>query len=350
MKMIEQQAYAAAQTILAELSSIHVAIASVLDGTIDGEIWVDRPVDPRIAIAVNGDAYFLAGNPDVPQDTLEGIGEVIPDWAYLFIEDRWLPHLPGVWRNASSLPHPRIRMGHIPGSPLPEPASSPEGFEIVPINRTLFDRAPGNLDRLEECIEGWASPGAFFDGAIGYCALHDGNIVSHSVTDSVSGTRCEIGVGTDAAFRRRGLGRAVVAATAAECIRRGIPAIEWHSHASNLGSLAIGRQVGFIELDRHTAFSCSLPAENVGDLDPEHCRELAAHFEEASAQIGWCRFHAAGARALAGDHAAALENVRILIESDWEGQAEWLEAFWALQPISDDPGFQTLLAAKRARD
>lgn len=83
---------------------------------------------------------------------------------------------------------------------------------------------------------------------------------------------------------------------------------------------------------------------------PNHCRDLAAHFERAGEQINWSRFHAAGARALAGDREGALANVRLLIESDWEGEAEWLEEFWALQTLADDPAFQALLARKRELD
>ena len=162
-------------------------------------------------------------------------------------------------------------------------------------------------------------------------------IGSHSVTDSVSGQRCEVGVGTEPDFRRLGLGRVVASMTTAECVRRGLHGVEWHSHESNKGSIAIGRSIGLSELDQHVAYSCRLPAENVGDLDTDHCRELASHFERASGQINWSRFHAAGARALAGDREGALENVRLLIESDWEGEAEWLEEFWALQTLADDP-------------
>lgn len=347
MNLIEQEAYRAAQTILTDLSATHIAIAAVLDGVIDGEVWIDDPVQPQVAIVVNDDAYYLAGNPAIAIHSLSAVSESIPDWAYLFVEDRWIPHLAQLWRNPFALRRPRIRMGFVAGRSLPVQPPVPADFEIVPIDRKLFDRDPGNLDVLEDCVEGWICRDAFFDTAIGFCALHDGRIVSHSVTDSVCGSRCEVGVGTDSAFRGNGLGRAVVAATIAECVRRGRHAIEWHTHASNKGSLAIARAVGLVELDRHMAFSCRLPAENVGDLDPDHCLELAAHFERAAVRIDWCRFHAAGARALAGDREGALENVRLLIESDWEGEAEWLEAFWALQSLAQDSEFQALVARKR---
>ena len=347
MQKIEHETYSVAQTILAELSSIHVAVASVLDGTIDGEVWVDNPASPRVAVVANGDAYYLAGSPDTEADVLAGLRETLPDWAYLFAETRWVPHLSKAWSNAYAIPHPRVRMGHVAGTALPAVRQPGPGFEILPVDRALFDRNPGNLDVLEDCVEGWTSPDAFFDLAVGYCALHNGQIVSHSLTDSVSGQRCEVGVGTESDFRRQGLGRVVASMTIAECVRRGLHGVEWHSHASNKGSIAIGKSIGLLELDRHVAYSCRLPAENIGDLDRDHCRGLAAHFERASGQINWSRFHAAGARALAGDREGALENMRLLIESDWEGEAEWLEEFWALQTLADDPEFKALLARKR---
>lgn len=350
MQKIEQEAYSVAQTTLTELSLIHVAVVSVLDGTIDGEVWVDNPANPQVAVVANGDGYYLGGTPDAEAETLGGLREIIPDWAYLFAAPHWVPHLPRAWSNAFAIPHPRIRMGHVTGAALPAVRQPGPGFEILPIDRALFDRNPGNLEVLEDCVEGWTSPEAFFNLAVGYCALHNGRIVSHSLTDSVSGQRCEVGVGTETDFRRQGLGRTVASMTVAECVRRGLHGVEWHSHASNKGSIAIGGSIGLSELDRHVAYSCRLPAENIGDLAPDHCRDLAAHFERASEQINWSRFHAAGARALAGDREGALANVRLLIESDWEGEAEWLEEFWALQSLADDPSFLALLARKRELD
>ncbi|MDZ3833515.1 MAG: GNAT family N-acetyltransferase [Sphingopyxis sp.] len=350
MQKIEQEAYWVAQTTLTELTSIHVAVASVLDGTIDGEVWLDDPANPQVAVVANGDAYYLAGNPDAEAETLGGLREIIPDWAYVFAEPHWVPCLPKAWSNAFAIPHPRIRMGYVAGAARPAVRQPGPGFEILPIDRALFDRNPGNLEVLEDCVEGWTSPEAFFNLAVGYCALYDGRIVSHSLTDSVSGQRCEVGVGTESGFRRQGLGRMVASMTIAECVRRGLHGVEWHSHASNKGSIAIGGSIGLSELDRHVAYSCRLPAENVGDLSPDHCRDLAAHFERASEQISWSRFHAAGARALADDREGALANVRLLIESDWEGEAEWLEEFWALQTLANDPAFRALLARKRELD
>lgn len=350
MKKIELEAYSAAQNILTELSAVHVAIPAVLGGVIVGEVWVDDDENPQVAIAVNGDAYYVAGNPAATGQTPESVRALIPDWAYLFVEEPWVPYLSRAWTNPFAVPHPRVRMGYVPGSMLSGPYPALAGFDLVPIDRALFDRNPGSLELLEDHAEGWTSRDAFLDRAIGFCVLRDGQIVSHCVTDSVIGSRCEIGVGTDLAFQRLGLGRAAAAATIAECIRRGVPEIEWHSHAANKGSLAIGKSIGLVELDRHVAQSCSLPAENAGDLAADQCLQLAHHFERAGEQINWCWFHAAGARAQAGDLAGALANIRLLIDSDWDGEADWLEHSWALRVLVGMPEFAALLARKRAAE
>lgn len=343
MKKLEQETFTVAQAILNELSSVHVAIASILDGSISGELWVDNVVSPQFVIVANGDAFYLAGTLNVPQETLSAVKEIIPDWAYLFVDAPLVPHLAKLWNNQLFVPHSRIRMGYQAGETLTDLCSIPDKFEIVPVNKALFDRNPGNLDALAEKIETWSSPEAFFESAIGYCVLFDNRIVSHSITDSISGSRCEIGVETDYEFRRQKLGCAVAGRVVAECLRRGIHDVEWHSHASNIGSQAIAKALGMTELDRHVAYSASLPAENIGDLSDTDCHMLAAHFERASQQIGWCRFHAAGAYALIGDRENALKHTRLLIESGWEGEAEWLQEFWALRSLRDDPEFISLL-------
>lgn len=64
MLQLEPKAYSAAHSLLNDLSRVHVTVPAVLDGSIDGDIWVDRPVEPRVALLANGDAYYLAGSPE----------------------------------------------------------------------------------------------------------------------------------------------------------------------------------------------------------------------------------------------------------------------------------------------
>lgn len=349
MYKLEQEAYPAAHSLLNDLSATHVAISAVMEGAIDGDVWVDRPVDPTVAVLTNGDAYYLAGSPDLAIASYPALKELIPDWAYFFIEDRWADSLGNIWSNPFALSHPRLRFGlKDNASAAQTPPALPEGFRLQPISQALLDLEPGNLDTVTDLMEGWGSPDLFLAKAVGFCVLHGGKIVSHCATDSVSGNRCELGVGTEPGYRRLSLGRAAVAASISECLRLGLSGIEWHTHASNRGSIAIARATGLVEVDRHMAYSGNLPAENVGDLDLTTCRDLGVHLEGASEHVAWYRFQAAGAWALAGERQRALENLRRLVDGGWEGEAEWLEGYWALTSLINDPEFEAIVARQRA--
>ncbi|OCP10124.1 MULTISPECIES: GNAT family N-acetyltransferase [unclassified Ensifer] len=348
MLQLEPKAYSTAHSLLNDLSRVHVTVPAVLDGSIDGDIWIDRPVEPRVALLANGGAYYLAGSPEQASGSVAALKRLIPAWAYLFVEDRWSGRLDDIWSNSFALPHPCIRLGLSGAHRTGVAAALPDGFHLARIDQVLLDLDPGNLDTVTDLMDGWHSSELFLKKAVGFCVLHDGCIVSHCATDSVSGKRCELGVGTEARYRRLGLAKAAAIATVAECVNRGVPEIEWHTHASNKGSIATAKGSGLTELDRHIAFSGNLPAENIGDLDLATCRDWAQHLERASGHIGWYRFHAAGAWMLAGERSRALANLRQLVDGGWEGEAEWLEGYWAIQSLVDDPEFQAIVARQRA--
>ncbi|ANK75873.1 MULTISPECIES: hypothetical protein [Ensifer] len=154
MLLLEQAAYPAAQFLLKDFSSTHVAIAAVLDGIIKGEVWVDRPVEPRVALLANGDAYYLAGLPDEAGDSFADLKELIPDWAYFFVEGRWSDRLGDIWSNGFARPHPLVRMG-LPGASHGLAATMlPDGFRLVPIDQRLLDLESGNIETVTDLMEG----------------------------------------------------------------------------------------------------------------------------------------------------------------------------------------------------
>jgi GNAT superfamily N-acetyltransferase len=346
MHKLERETFAVARPVLDGLIQTHLSLTSILDGTLDGAVWVDDPDHVSLVLVEGGDAYYLAGAPDVSAATAENLERLIPDWVYLFAEAPWSGRLEKVWANPFVVPHPRVRLGLSSGQ-LVTTGPVPEGFELAPIDRALFERAPEGIEALHDEMDGWASPELFFERAVGFCALHDGVIVSHCLTDCVSGRRAEIGVGTEPDYRRRGLGRLVSAATLAECLRRGIDDVAWHSHASNKGSIAIALGLGLVERDRHLAHSARLPAENAGDLDVAQCRALGAHFEAAGRVISWHWYYSAAAWALAGEDQRAIDNLGWLVDSGWDGAADWLEEFWALQTLIGNPAFAAIVERQR---
>ena len=66
--------------------------------------------------------------------------------------------------------------------------------------------------------------------------------------------------------------------------------------------------------------------------------------------IGWYNFHAAGAWALLGDRTRALASLERLVDGGWDGEAEWLEDYWALQGLTGDAAFKAIVERQRAAE
>lgn len=341
MQLLDETAYEAVRPLLTRTISLHASATAILAGVLDGQVWADDPHKPAVALVSDGEASYLGGDPARLAEPA-ALQVLIPAWTYLFPEDDWVPRLSDIWDNRYARPHPRLRFA------LERPAADmalPDDFELVQINRSNLSRYPALQAFAEGEAGGWCSFEDFLDVGVGYVVLHGGQVVSHCLADCVMGSRAELGVGTDEAFRRLRLGRA---AAVNECLRRGIVDVGWHCHASNAGSIGIAEAVGFRRQHAYTAYSSNLPAENVGDLSAAQCRDWARHLEAAAESVLWHDFHAAGAWTLAGEPERALRCLDRMVSAGWRGRAEWLEQHWAYAAIRDMPAFQAIVARQRA--
>lgn len=343
MQLLDETAYEAVRPLLTETLCLHAPVDAILAGGLEGQVWTDDPAQPAVVLVSDGEASYLAGDPDrlVRPAALR---RLIPAWTYFLPERNWSSRLSAVWDNPFARPHPRLRLTL--GQPAPVPVL-PAGFELAAIDRAGAARHPAVAALAEEQADGWRSATALLEAGVGHAVLRDGAVVSHCVPDCVVGARVELGVGTEPGFRRLGLARTAAAAAVAACLRRGIDEIGWHCHASNAGSLRIAEAIGLREEIRYVGYSSNLPAENVGDLTAAQCRDWAVHLEAASAQVNWHAFHAAGAWALAGEHARALACLARLVDGGWQGEAEWLEEHWAFAAIRDSAAFRAIVARQR---
>jgi len=340
MQLLNETAYEAVRPLLTETISRHAPVAAILAGTLEGVIWTDDPAQPTVVLVSDGEASFLAGDPDrLVQPAM--LRALIPAWTYFLPEDNWIHRLSEVWDNPFARPHPRLRFAL---EQPPTGSTPPPGFELVRIDRASVAEHPALHDLAGD---GWRSRDDFLELGIGYAVLHEGAVVSHCTADCVVDGRAELGVGTEEGFRRLGLARAAATAAVGECLRRGVADVGWHCHASNAGSIRIAEAIGMRRQAAYFGYSSNLPAENVGDLSPEQCRDWAAHLEAAAAKVIWHGFHAAGAWALAGEPDRALRCLDRLVESGWQGRAEWLEDNWAFAAIRDGAAFKAIVARQR---
>src|SRR5262249_2169826 len=77
------------------------------------------------------------------------------------------------------------------------------------LQRTSLKNMPAVTDWIQE---NWLSQEYAMKYSFGRCLVHDTVIASWCLVDCVSGTRCEIGIHTDPAFRKRGYAALTVSA------------------------------------------------------------------------------------------------------------------------------------------
>lgn len=335
---------------LAPLTTHHLSVAAVLAGTVAGKVWVDTPEQPRVGYAETPEGYYLTGDPHA-SDLYAALHALIPPYAYLIVEPAaWDAVLDQVWSNPFARPHGRrtyrLHSLRLTGWRTHLPA----GYSVVPLDAALAERTElqGHAHLMDHA-ENWPSRDAFLALNCGVCAIRDDAIVSYALADCVVGDRCELGVATEAAHRRRGLATLVTAAAIERAQAAGIQEIGWQCFASNAGSIAVAEKVGFQPFADYLAYSMVLPAANAGDLSVAECAAWALHCERASETLPWCAFHAAGAWAQAGEPARALLNIEWLIDSQWQGLPEWLETHWMFAELRTTPAFQEKLATLRAQ-
>jgi RimJ/RimL family protein N-acetyltransferase len=222
----------------------------------------------------------------------------------------------------------------------------PDGYQLMPVDRDLLARPElRNHNHVAEWVEGWHSVDDFLKNGFGYCLIQGDTIASWCIADTVLGARCEMGVMTDAGHRRRGLAAIVVSAAVERCLERGFTEIGWHCLASNAGSVAVARTVGF-EIERaYDGYSSFLPAENPADLSVDEYREWAMHYERVTGDGLGYSFHAAEAWAMAGEPERALAYLCRLGEMGWQGRTEWLEHNWRFDSLREHPTYGAVLAA-----
>jgi GNAT superfamily N-acetyltransferase len=92
----------------------------------------------------------------------------------------------------------------------------------------------------------WGSAEAFLAGGFGFALFDGSEPVSWCLADCAVEARCELGIHTHPAYRRRGLATMVVAATVAQALAAGYGEVGWHCSEDNQGSQGVAEKVGFM--------------------------------------------------------------------------------------------------------
>jgi len=249
----------------------HLASAAVIDGNSPGLILVDDADQPRSAFMLSPEGSYLAGDPE-NDDFNRALNEAVvarralgKDVGALFLvvdPESWRDRLPDIV--APHTPVAEKRRHYVCRSVRYDWRSHlPEGYTVRRIDPSLLEDpeiiVPEHV--TDWMIGNWGSIDAFLEGGFGFAAMTGDELVSWSLTDCVSGERCEIGIRTVPAHRRRGLAAATAAAAVEHALSGDFSMVGWHCPETNLGSIGTAERVGFAKERDYTAYHAFLDRE-----------------------------------------------------------------------------------------
>ena len=246
----------------------NLAVDSIIEGTIPSAIYVDDPARPRAAITWNGARVFLSGDPDDSAFD-EGLRDLFDQTLFPGIQATGgdvvvLYYAPDAWESRMDFlldgrPAHRYLRHFYTTAELKQRFSLPEGFELRPVDRILFDQTHlKNIDSLiEEMRSERPSVDAFLAHSFGFCALCGDELAGWCLSEYNSADRCEIGIETLEKYQRRGIGAATASALIEKATSQEMT-IGWHSYADNLPSVALAQKLGFDKATEYSVYIVTL--------------------------------------------------------------------------------------------
>jgi RimJ/RimL family protein N-acetyltransferase len=261
---------------------IHLAIRSLLEGSTPGAILVDDPIRPHLALAEHDNRYYLAGAADLPTSKVAlrdyFLESVYADrqktgrgWFVLYVPPGpWEKIIPELMGDRNLVPRGRQYYVHDMGGELTRPSPNhridwrpqlPEGFVLRPVDPALLDEPIKDLDDLKEemCSER-SSVEEFLAKSFGVVLVdahsqdRGGMLAGWCLSEYNCADYCEVGIGTQEPYRRRGFATLMGGAMIEQAQSKGVTKIGWHCFTSNQASIATALKLGFRMVTDYPAF------------------------------------------------------------------------------------------------
>ena len=246
--------------LFAETPANRAVLFAPLDGYNPGHVFVDDLEHPRSACVVlgypayTGDIFLGGDSTDAAFNAAVGdllADEVIPSMLadqgegnlmFFSTTEAWQNTLDSVLsaykvqrlvRTIFSLDRERFQTDHADWR-----ERVPDGYRVLRADRELARQIPG-------AAELWGSLDSFMARGFGFCVLHGEAMVSRCQPVFIGDGRAELGVGTNADYRRRGLATLAGCACIEHCLDLGLKP-EWGCFY-NEASGALARRLGFVQ-------------------------------------------------------------------------------------------------------
>jgi RimJ/RimL family protein N-acetyltransferase len=360
--------YSRVRSILQTLD-IHLVINAILTSRTEGQVYVDDPDQPQVALAQHHHRFYLA-----MQDPAAGAG-LLTYWSEVLYpqaqaaghemyvlyaaSDAWAPLIEETLASRGPIPAPR-QYWAISTQEQREIPPLPDGYRITAVDEVVrHETGLAHLDELIKEIESeHASLEAFRKESFGVCALYqEREIAGWCLAEYGNTERCEVGIETQPEHRRRGLGTAMTVALVAQARARGLSQIGWHSYTRNVPSVRTARKAGLHKVCDHPAYIGHFdPIVHLSDrgynaIGQGRLEEGLAWLQSAFAQTAFAQGAAPGwAYYTAGCACAALdrhdEAFRYLDQAIEHGFAErtLYETDDRLRALQGTPKWQALIA------
>jgi len=252
--LLEPDAYASVQTLFGD-RTCHLAVVTVLAGSLKGRIYVDDPARPRTAILIpsNRHRVYVSGEPDPHQlaDVIHLLSKESGEESYGFVmyddpSHSWQPALEQLLQTHEIAS--RTRQWYRLREPSwKTPSSLPEPITIARIDEMLVaDPTLVNRDLLLEEIHS-ESPSLehFFRQNFGFCARDGQQLIAWCLAEYHAQGRYELGIETIEAYQRQGIATHLADTVIRHAFAQRATEIGWHCWADNTPSVATALMVGF---------------------------------------------------------------------------------------------------------
>ncbi len=218
-------------------------VHAVIEQRMPGAILVDSLERLHSAIVLN-DCGFHAALGAPPEEPLKDLIETICV-ELVSAEPGLLIDMTGTWASSlqSVLPEPYGRNEYLAPLETPVLEPVPAGLRRVPLTAEIAAKFDGAVDPWVVRI--WGGEEAFIAKSFGYALLTDsGELAGFCTSCGIGGGEAEVEIGTNRAFRRRGLAMAAATAFIPESYRRGlVPA--WTCQSDNEPSYRLAERLGY---------------------------------------------------------------------------------------------------------
>ncbi len=121
-------------------------------------------------------------------------------------------------------------------------------YKVLKMNETLFHNRGNTVKNIEflrsKILEFWSTPEAFFNKGVGYCVIHENEMVSVCFSGFVAGNVHCIDIETLEAHQGKKLAQKVAQSFVEDCLNHNLTPY-WDCMESNKPSVAVAEKLGF---------------------------------------------------------------------------------------------------------